>query len=215
MLFAAITLAQSTQPSSDISNDRVKVMQADLRKGGKLPSSNKYDSMTVQLADADASLNTPGKLAKNRPARTGEIHYFPAGSSQTLVVAGEKPVPFVEVQFLRPPGKYVPLEIPATHYCNPDAPKACVTEQYMFCTDRFCVETVKMDPGAISTQHTHDSDHMVMSTSEFRWREESPGQSPAEFSFKVGQSKYGRAGITHRLVNVGATTAQMVVVQFK
>jgi oxalate decarboxylase/phosphoglucose isomerase-like protein (cupin superfamily) len=90
-----------------------------------------------------------------------------------------------------------------------------VTETYRFCTDRFCTEDVEMTPGAMSTQHTHASDHIVIPTVNFSWREEPVDKPPATFDFKPGDAKYAPPGVTHRLVNVGQATARMFVVQFK
>jgi quercetin dioxygenase-like cupin family protein len=121
----------------------------------------------------------------------------------------------MQVQFLRTPGKYVASQTPATHYCNPGTRKECVTEQYLFCTDRFCAESVTMDPGAFSNQHTHDADHIVIPTSDFTWREDALGKPSANHELKVGEAHYVGAGVTHRLTNVGTTTAKMFVIQFK
>jgi quercetin dioxygenase-like cupin family protein len=121
----------------------------------------------------------------------------------------------VQVQFLRPTGKYVAFEVPVTHYCNPGSTTACVNEQYLFCTDRFCVEAVTLGPGAISTQHTHDGDHVVIATDDFQWRDEVVGKEGVDRRFKPGDVMYEKAGITHRLINNGNTTARLVMVQFK
>lgn len=220
LLLAALALpvsgnAQSETAKPMLENDRVRVTKQTLDKGGKLPTNNKYDVLTVQLADGETTYVDPGKLGKVQRTPLGDSHYFVTGSKRSILSEGKEPVRFIEVQFLRPPGKYVPLEVPPTHYCNPGSKKACITEQYLFCTDRFCVETVTLAPGAISTQHTHDADHMVIPTSNFRWREEAVGQPPEDQNFKVGTVNYFQAGVTHRLINVGDTTATMVVVQFK
>jgi quercetin dioxygenase-like cupin family protein len=219
-LLAALVLplpanAQADTAKSVLENDRVRVTEQTLNKGGKLPTNNKYDVLTVQLADGETTYVDPGKLGKVQNTPLGDSHYFVTGSKRSIIGQGKEPVRFIQVQFLRSPGKYVPLEVPPTHYCNPGSKKACITEQYLFCTDRFCVETVTLEPGAISTQHTHDADHMVIPTSNFRWRDEAVGQPPEDQDFKLGTARYFQAGVTHRLINVGATTATMVVVQFK
>jgi quercetin dioxygenase-like cupin family protein len=74
---------------------------------------------------------------------------------------------------------------------------------------------VTMDPGAVSTQHTHDSDHMVIPTSDFTWREDVEGKAGANHELKVGEAYYVKAGVTHRLTNVGTTKATMLAIQFK
>jgi quercetin dioxygenase-like cupin family protein len=215
-MIIGIALAAQSQPEQSLfENDRVHITRHEMQPIDRLPHNRKYDVMTVQLGQGETTFKPSGKLAQTKLTRIGDVHYFPAGTQATLTSAEKSVVPFVELQFMRSQGKYSPLDVPRTHYCNPGSQKACVTEQYLFCTDRFCVETVTLDPGAVSTQHTHDADHIVIPTSNFRWREESPGQPPANFDFKPGEVKYVRAGVTHTLSNVGNTTATMVVVQFK
>jgi mannose-6-phosphate isomerase-like protein (cupin superfamily) len=157
----------------------------------------------------------PGQTQKADVPPYGDSHYFVAGTRRAVKNIGKQSIPFVQVQFLRPQGKYVPLDVPASHYCNPEAPKACATERYLYCTDRLCAEMVTLDPGAASNQHTHTSDYIVVATSDFSWRNEPVGKAAFNESFKVGDVQYVNAGGTHRLVNTGGTTARMFVVQFK
>lgn len=196
-------------------NDHVRVTRIDLPVDATLPASTNYDVLTVQLEKGDSAFLNPGQLAKTETTPAGQTHYFVARSKRSVKNTSKRPIPFIQVEFLRPPGEYTALDIPATHYCNPGAQNACVTEQYLFCTDRFCTESVTLTPGAISTQHTHDADHMLIPVSDFTWREEVPGKSATDHEFKTGTVSYVPAGITHRLTNVGTTTAQMVVVQYK
>jgi len=198
-----------------LENDRVKIVRVDLPKDGTLPDDTRYDALTVQLGSGDVKFLQPGQLEKNEPEGTGHVHYFVARSKRSVKNAGKEPVSFMQVQFLRTPGKYLALDIPATHYCNPGSETACVTEKYLFCTDRFCAEQVTLGPGAISTQHTHAADHIVIPTSAFTWREEAKGKPPMNYDFKMGEAKFESKGVTHRLTNVGNTTATMFVIQYK
>jgi quercetin dioxygenase-like cupin family protein len=212
-----ISVIAAETPASKLvfENDHVRVNRVDLPAGGTLVANNTYDVLTVQLQKGDTVFLSPGRLAKSEPTLAGQSHYLVARSKPAIKNSSKQPIPFIQVEFLLTPGKYKALEIPATHYCNPGQRKACVTEQYLFCTDRFCVESVTLTPGAVSSQHAHDADHMVIPVSDFTWREEIPGQPDADHDFKSGTASYFEAGITHRLTNVGNTTAQMVVVQYK
>jgi mannose-6-phosphate isomerase-like protein (cupin superfamily) len=145
----------------------------------------------------------------------GQVHYFVARSKRAVKNGGDPPVPVVLVQFLRPQGKYVAFDVPPTHYCNTGSSKACVTEQYMFCTDRFCAENVTMEPGALSTYHLHTDDYLIVATSDFVWRDEEVDKPTQDVEFKTGDVKYMKAGARHRLTNTGKTTAKVFVVQFK
>jgi quercetin dioxygenase-like cupin family protein len=198
-----------------LENEHVRVTRFDLTHNGTLPANNNFDVLTVQLENGNTAFIDPGQLAKTTESPAGEVHYFVARSKRSIKNKSKQPIPFIQIEFLRTPGKYTLLEVPGARYCNPGPLKACVTEQYLFCTSRFCVESVTLDPGAISTQHTHDADHMVIPVSDFTWREEVPDQAATDHEFKTGTVSYVPAGVTHRLINVGTTTAKMVVLQYK
>jgi quercetin dioxygenase-like cupin family protein len=214
-LYIAAQAADPLAPKPLLENDHVRVTRIDLPSDATLPATTTYDVLTVQLESGNTAFLDPGQLAKTAATPIGETHYFVARSKRSIKNASKRPLPLIQVEFLRAPGKYTTLDIPATHYCNPGPQKACVTEQYLFCTDRFCAETVTLDPAAISTQHTHDADHMLISISDFTWREEVPDKPATNHEFKTGTVTYIPAGVTHRLINVGTTTARMVVIQYK
>jgi len=205
--------AQETKPV--VENDRVRIKRIDLPHGQSLPDDNRFDVVTVRLQDGETALTDPGQLEKPDAPPFGESHYFIAGTRRSVKNLGKQTVPFVEVQLLQPQGKYVAFEVPPSHYCNPGAEKACVSERYLYCTDRFCAETVTVEPGAVSTEHTHDADYIVIAMSDFVWRNEPVGKPAVEEKFKVGDVHYIPAGGSHRLVNTGTTTAKLFVIQFK
>ena len=207
--------AQDNSVQKLFENDRVRITRVSLSKGMSLPTANTLDAVTVQLEDGDTTFYSPLQVAKRDATKSGQVHYFVAGSQRSIRTDGKKPLAFVQIQFLHAPGKYVASEVAPSRYCDPGSPKACVTEQYLFCTDRFCGETVTLDPGAISNQHTHATDHIVVATSNFAWREEIPGKPSTVQQFKLGDAVYIPAGITHRLVNTGANPAHLFTIQFK
>jgi mannose-6-phosphate isomerase-like protein (cupin superfamily) len=213
LLLTSAAGAQSSKPL--LENDRVRVTRVDLPTGETLPNDARYDVATVRLGDGDTVVSEPGQLEKPDTHPLGDSHYFTAMTRRGLKNRGKQAVPFIQIQFLRAQGKYVAFEVPPFHYCNPGSQKACVTERYLYCTDRFCAETVVLEPGAASTQHIHDADYMVVATSDFSWRNEPVGKPAFDETFKVGDVKYIEPGGTHRLVNTGGTTARLFVIQFK
>lgn len=213
LICVGVTFAQ--QPKPLVENDRVRVTRVDVPKGQSLPDDNRFDVVTVRLTDGDTVLVEPGQMEKSDKPPYGDSHYFIAGTRRAVKNRSKQTLPFVEIQFLHPQGKYVAFEAPPFHYCNPGSQKICVTERYLYCTDRFCAESVTLDPGAMSTQHTHDADYMVVATSDFTWRNEPVGKPAFDETFKVGDVKYIEPGGSHRLVNTGGTTVRLFVVQFK
>lgn len=210
---SCICIAQSGK--TVLENNRVRIKTIDVAKGESLPEDNRYDVITLRLADGETAVTEPGLLEKPDKPHSGASHFLVAGTRRSVKNISKNTLPFMQIQFLQPQGKYVAFEVPPSHYCNSENQKACVTERYLFCTDRFCAENVTLDPGAASTQHTHDADYIVIGTSDFTWRNEPVGKPATEEHFKVGEVRYVEAGGSHRLVNTGGTTAQLFVIQFK
>jgi quercetin dioxygenase-like cupin family protein len=216
-LVALLSVMLGAQETSKplVENERVRVTRVEVAKGGLLPEEKKLDVITVQLSAGETEFRDPPQMAKTESGGPGQVHYFVTRSQRSIKNVSKQPMSFIQVQFMDSPGKYVASQIPVTHYCNPGTKNQCVTEQYLFCTDRFCAETVTMDPGSVSTQHTHDADHMVIPTTDFTWREDALGKPSASHDLKAGEAYYFDPGVTHRLTNVGTTTAKMFVIQFK
>ncbi len=209
LLFSPSMFARGgdTAPKALLANDHVRITLVEIASGGALPVDSRFDMLAVKVGDADVP------AAKRTKNPGGDVHYIQARSAKLATEA--EPGTYVLVQFLRPQGKAVALHTPDAHYCNPGSQTACVREQFLFCAEHFCTEIVTLGVGAISTQHTHDDDHIVIPTKDFRWREEVAGKEGVDHDFKKGEPVYLDAGVTHRLFNDGQTTARMVVVQFK
>ena len=220
---AAVSIAMAAVPALGVEpdskpvleNDRVRVTRIELAKDATIPTDTRYQAMTVQVGKGETQFLDPPQLAKAEPQGAGQVHFFVPRSKRSVKNGGNTAVPMVQVQFLRPVGKYVAFDVPATHYCNSGSSKACVTERYMFCTDRFCAENVTMDPGAVSTYHLHTDDYLIVATSDFSWRDEGVNQLTQDTLFRAGDVKYMKAGARHRLTNTGTTTATVFVIQFK
>jgi quercetin dioxygenase-like cupin family protein len=207
--------ARPQTPKPLVENDRVRVTRVDVAVGETLSPGGEYEAVAVQLQDGETSLLDPGQFPKVSPTRAGDSHFFVAGSRRSIKNIGNRPLSFVVIRLLRPAGKYVAFEVPPSHYCEPGQKKACVTERYLYCTDSFCAESVDLEPGAASTQHTHDADYLIVATSNFTWRNEPVGKPAGQESFVVGDVHYIDAGGSHRLVNTGTTPANLFVIQFK
>jgi len=211
----AFAFAQEVVPQkgSLIDNDKVRVSSIETAAGKNIAVDQQNDNLYIKVADFGPAFPESPKKA-NAWAKDA-VHFVAAGYEKPVNDKDKSAGKYVRVQFLRPPGKYVAFDVPVTHYCNPGMQKACVNEQYLFCTERFCAEAVTLGVGAASTQHTHTDDHIVIATNDFRWREEVAGGKAVEHEFKAGDAMYVKAGVTHRLINNGGTVARLVMVQFK
>lgn len=213
-IFAWSVCAQEEARKPLVENEHVRITRVEVANKATLSGKTPYDTVALQLQDGETQLLETAQLPKPLHSKSGDFQYFVAGSKRSIRNMSKQPVSFIVIQFLRPPGKYEPMDVNRTHYCNPGT-QACVTEHYSFCTDRFCAESVTLDPSAISTQHTHSADHILIATSNFTWKEEAVGKAPEDHTFTTGEVHYIPAGITHRFINVGTTTAKMFVIQYK
>ena len=120
----------------------------------------------------------------------------------------------VDVEFADPQGK---LEIvgKSSHYCNAGSTTVCVDEKSLFCLAKVCVEDVTMAAGAVTTKHTHTTDHMLIAVSDYELTDEMEGKGTVVRKLKSGEVEYIPAGITHRLTNTGHGPARFTVVLWR
>ncbi len=145
----------------------------------------------------------------------GEVKFRQGPFSHSVENVGKKSFRVVDIQFAGPQGKQVKPAYKRTHYCNEGSKTACVTERYLFCTTKFCVEDVTMAPGAKSTRHSHDTDHMMVAVSDYSLKDDTAGKGLIERKVKSGGVEYLQAGITHVLTNTGADEAHFIAIIFK
>ena len=144
----------------------------------------------------------------------GEVRFVNAGYSHTFKNLGTEPFRVVDVEFADPQGK---LEIvgKSSHYCNAGSTTVCVDEKSLFCLAKVCVEDVTMAAGAVTTKHTHTTDHMLIAVSDYELTDEMEGKGTVVRKLKSGEVEYIPAGITHRLTNTGHGPAHFTVVLWR
>lgn len=164
-----------------------------------------------------SALHVPG--ASGDKFQAGEVVYNQAGYTHAEENKGKTAMRAVSVEFLEAAGKRSDQN-KSNKYCNPDNKKLCVEEKYLFCTDKFCVEDVTMDPGAMSTRHSHSSDHLLVAVTDYRLLDDISAGNPGIKGKKTrvkkaGEAEYIASGITHQLTNTGPQAARFIVVAFK
>lgn len=176
------------------------------------------------------AMHVPG--ATGDKVQAGDVGYHQAGYTHAEENRGKTETRAVTIDFLEPAGKQQDPQHGANKYCGeepsavshqpsekanatPKAPKACVDEKYLFCTDKFCVEDVTMDPGAVSTKHSHSTDHMLVAVTDYQLTDVIVGKPKKVRAKKAGEVEYIPAGITHQLTNTGGAKARFVVIAFK
>ena len=72
-----------------------------------------------------------------------------------------------------------------------------------------------MDPGAISTKHSHSTDHMLVAITDYTLTDVIVGKGKKVRAHKAGEVEYIPMGITHQLTNTGAAKTRFIVIAFK
>jgi quercetin dioxygenase-like cupin family protein len=179
------------------------------------------------------AMHVPG--ASGDRVHAGEVVYHQAGYTHADENRGDSVMRAVTIEFIEPAGKQRDAEARPNHYCNSNEPVReksqspqasadagesrprglrCVDEKYLFCTETLCVEDVTIDPGAVTTKHSHAADHMLVAITDYQLTDVSQKGKTVR-SKKLGEFEYIPAGITHQLTNSGSKPARFVVIAFK
>ena len=163
-----------------------------------------HDLITVIVGDRAKSNLAPGN-----------VFFTPANSVERNRNNGDLDLPAVRVEFPAPQGPIDRKSRASTRYCNPGSKTACVSEKYLFCTTKLCVEDVRMGTGAVSTKHSHDTDHMIIAVTDYALSDDVVGKGIVTRNVKSGGVEYIPAGIEHTLTNKSPGEIRFVVVVFR
>jgi quercetin dioxygenase-like cupin family protein len=187
-----------------LQNSRVTVSQVDIPPG---TAGYKHDRDTLTVI-------VGGGRDKSKVG-PGEVFLSPAGSAGPTQPAGKATLRAVMVEFASPQGAVEQEPQSPTRYCNPGSKTACVDEKYLLCTAKVCVEEVRMGAGAVTTKHSHDTDHMIIAVSDYSLADDVVGKGVVMRDVKSGGVEYTPAGITHTLTNKSGKDIRFVVVVFR
>ena len=216
-------------------NKKVIVSTTELPAGQSVPMHHhEHDYLTVVLTDGQmhetvqdqgamksgskkvgrvfGAMHVPG--ATGDKVQAGQVVYNRAGYTHADENKGKNTMRAVTIDFLEPAGKQQDAARKSNKYCNENDQKSCVDEKYLFCTDKFCVEDVTMDPGAQSTKHSHATDHMLIALTDYQLTDNIVGTGTKVRTKKAGEIEYIKSGINHQLVNTGKNAARFIVVLF-
>lgn len=174
-----------------------------------------HDLLSVFVTPASLEVVRNSGAPAHYKFSAGDVRFNPAPVTHAVKNIGDAPVRIVDIEFADQQGAQEKPKLKKSHYCNPGSKDACVTEDYLLCTTRFCVEDVTMTPGAKSTQHTHDTEHMLVALSDYTLDDDTVGKGITHRSVKSGGVEYLPAGITHVLTNTSNTTARFIAIIFK
>jgi quercetin dioxygenase-like cupin family protein len=232
---AAVSGSQAPTRQELLRNKKVVVTSAVLQPGQALPMhKHEHDYIVIRIDDGQVretvqdqgamksgskkmgrmfgAMHVPG--ATGDKVQAGDVQYHQAGYTHAEENKGKSAVRSVLVDFVEHAGKEKDPERKSNRYCNADNQKMCVEEKYLSCTDKFCVEEVTMDPGAMSSKHSHATDHMLVALSDYKLTDAAVGKGTKVRTKKAGEVEYIRSGITHQLTNSGTAPARFVVIAF-
>src|SRR5262249_39656799 len=179
---------------------------------------HKYDRdfLSVFVTGGHTQNTLPGAkpVADNMPSgevRFRYVRYLSWAYTHAWKNQGPSPFRVVIVEFADSQGKIKKIGT-TSHTCNPDNPKVCIDEKKLFCTAKVCVEDVTMAPGAVTSKHSHATDHMLVAVSDYELTDNVEGKGPVVRSHKSGEVEYIPAGISHQLTNTGTAPARFTVI---
>jgi quercetin dioxygenase-like cupin family protein len=193
--------------------DYVGVILTDGQIRQTIPDQGAVAGTGKKMGRVFGAMHVPG--ATGDKVQAGDVGYHQAGYTHAEENKGKAETRAVTIEFLEPAGKQQDPQHGANKYCNENDKKICVDEKYLFCTDKFCVEDVTMDPGAVSTKHSHSTDHMLVAVTDYQLTDVIVGKPKKIRTKKAGEVEYIPAGITHQLTNTSGARARFVVVAFK
>jgi quercetin dioxygenase-like cupin family protein len=197
-------------------NDRVTVYSVEIPAGQSTAKhTHDHDVLAVYISGGTTKSTTDNQATVNNKYASGDVRYRPAPFSHTVQNTGNSPFRVVDIEFADAQGLQEKPALKKSHYCNPGSKEACVTEEYLFCTPKFCVEDVTMGPGAMSSKHTHDTEHMLVGITDYTLDDDTMGKGVTHRAVKSGGVEYLPAGITHVLTNTSKSTVRFIAIIFK
>jgi quercetin dioxygenase-like cupin family protein len=197
-------------------NDRLNAYLIELKPGESAPMHrHDHDVLAVFITGGERKVTAEGGTPVKEKSAPGEVRFRAGGFAHATENIGGSLFRVVDVEFEAPQGKKEPPAHKRNHYCNPGSRTACVTEKYLFCTTKFCVEDVTMGPGAKSTQHSHDTEHMLVAISDYSLADDTVGKGVIQREVQSGGVEYLPAGINHVLTNTGKAEARFIAIIFK
>lgn len=143
--------------------------------------------------------------------KPGDVRFRSAGFTHSTENIGTDRFLSVIFEFVDVQGPRASATGPATHVCNPDSQTACVDEQPLFCTNKFCVADVKMAPRAVRPADGATNDRILVAVSDYTFREETPATAAAVHTRKSGEIEPMAAGPGRRWTNAGDPSHLVVV----
>lgn len=187
---------------------------------------------TKKIGRGFSRLGGAMRVSSGDRVAAGDVRYHEAGYTHSEENRSKDTMRAVVIEFADKAGKQQDPQRRSNRYCNEKPSvvssqpsektkaRACVEEKYLFCTDCFCAEEVTMDPGAVTSRHSHATDHMLVAVTHYQLTDVASPEIRGKQSKKIrtkkaGEVEYIASGIAHQLTNTGGEKARFVVVTFR
>jgi quercetin dioxygenase-like cupin family protein len=212
---APIPDSEVPQRKEILRNHRVTVSLLELAPYEATPMHRHDRDLLAVFVDGGRTRNTVlGHKAAEDKMEVGEARFLSTGYAHATRNEGSGRLRVVIVEFADLQGEMEKVGT-TSHYCNSGSTTACVDEKQLFCTAKVCVEDVSVAPGAVTTKHSHTTDHMLVAVSDYELTDRVEGKGIVVRTRKSGEVEYIPAGITHRITNAGEAPARFIVIVWR
>lgn len=214
---APIADDQVPQRTQSFRNKRVSASRLELKPGETTPLHvHAQDTVVVFVSDGPTEQRVEGQPAAKDMVHAGLTRFRSGPFTHAVRNDAKTPLRAVVLAFSERQGRSEkPAKPKRSRYCNPGSKTACVEEKGLFCTAKVCLEDVTIAPGAVTTRHSHATDHMLVAVSDYELSDEVEGKGRMGRSRKSGEVEYIPAGITHQLTNTGKAPARFIVILWR
>ena len=199
-----------------LENPKVRVLVAAIPAGDVTAlHRHERDYMTVYLTRAQVTGTVQGQPPKHEQFEEGHVRLNKAGTIHTTRNDASTVFRAAQVEFAEPQGDAEVSKQKPARYCNPGSTTACVVEKYLFCSKSVCVSDVTMGAGAITSRHSHTTDHMMVAITPYHLSDNVEGVGVRQRDEPSGGAEFLKAGITHQLTNTGSEPARFIVLVWR
>ena len=185
-------------------DERVTIFLLDIPPGqATLLHRHDRDMLSVFVNGGRTRASFNGAAAVEDSFAAGDVRFRSAGFTHSTENIGTDRFLSVIFEFVDSQGPRASATRPATHICNLDDQTACVDEQPLFCTSKFCVDDLKMAPRAVRPAGGATNDRILVAVSGYTFSEEIPGTAAAAHTRKSGEIEPMAAGPARRWMNAG------------
>lgn len=225
LFLCAIAAAQETAPISALEVKYRKQIFKDAKfsvylleippNHASLMHRHATDMLSIFVSGGETKSTIYGKPPKEDRFVVGEVRFRSVGFTHSTENIGANMFRSVILEFNSSMGLIQPTKPGDSHDCNPALKTACVEDKYLFCTPGFCVEELRIAPGATWRNGSYQSDQMLIAVSDYELLGQPQGKATHTLKRKSGEVEYFPRGASRQWGNATGETASIINVIFR